>query len=105
MYFGVYTDPLGLRLGRAGARPRVTGIRMPHDNDFVMMRVLDAIFATLKSIVDYEIVVMWHGLYSHFLSDPCHQVKRTLDDLSLDLRVRPAATIFICLGPIQLRAR
>ena len=35
-------------------------------NDFITMRLLDAIFATLKSIVDddifSDIVVMWHSL-------------------------------------------
>ena len=31
---------------------------LPHDNDFVTMRALDAIFAMLKSIIDDDIVVM-----------------------------------------------
>ena len=37
---------------------------MPHDNDYAMFfrddERLDAIFATLKSIVD-DIVVVWHS--------------------------------------------
>ena len=44
---------------------------MLHDNDFVTMRALDAIFVTLKFIVDEEIaddtVVLWHNsLYTCF---------------------------------------
>ena len=37
---------------------------MPHDKDFVTMRALDAIFATLKSFFDDfiidDIVEVWH---------------------------------------------
>ena len=39
---------------------------MPHNNDFVTMRGLDAIFAMLE-IVD-DTVVVWHSLYTSIIS-------------------------------------
>ena len=53
---------------------------MPHDNDSVIMRTLDAIFAMLKSIVDDEIVdaivVVWHRIQWGSPGTDLHRVRQ-----------------------------